>query len=142
MAPLTSSPLKGRMVKILIVDDELVGLKKAEKILAGFGECHLAVDGLKALESFIRAFHKGEPYNLVALDIFMPGMDGVEVVKTIRVWEKFYKIPADRAAKILMLTAGKKHEHIWRSFQEGCDGYIRKPFTKAQLIDAVIRLGF
>ena len=130
------------MVKILIVDDEMVSLKKAEKILAHYGECHLAVDGIKAVESFIRAFEKGEPFDLAALDIYTPGLNGAEVVKTIRVWERFHQAPADKATKILMVTVGTRHDLIWRSFQEGCDGYIKKPFTRAQMIESLNRLGF
>lgn len=74
-------------MKILIVDDEFVSRKKAQKIMSQYGECDTTINGTKALEAFKLAHEERDPYDLITMDIMMPDMDGIETPKRIRVWK-------------------------------------------------------
>ena len=75
-------------MRILVVDDELVNRKKMEKILSSFGECKAIDSGKTALKAVEAAIEKGEPFDLITLDVSMPQMDGTEVLYEIRNMEQ------------------------------------------------------
>jgi len=132
----------GARMKILIVDDEFVSRKKAQKIMSQYGECDVAIRGSEALEAFLFAHKEGEPYDLITMDILMPEMDGIEVLKQIRAWEKSRDIHIGEGVKVLMLTATKTSDTVLSSFNEGCEAYIVKPFNKDKLARRLSQLGF
>jgi len=129
-------------MKILVVDDELVARKKAEKILSQYGECHTAANGMRAIEGFELAHKEGEPYDFITMDILMPDMSGIEVLEKIREWEGSHDIKLGKGVKILMLTATKSKDTVIPSFSKGCEAYIVKPFNKEKLVNALNKLGF
>jgi len=124
-------------MKILIVDDEFVSRKKARKILAGFGECDVAVNGNEAREAFVEAHEEGLPYDLITMDIEMPEMDGITTLKAIRDWEESKGIMPGRGVKVIMLTAFKDARSVLPSFNQGCEAYIVKPFDREKLEKAL-----
>lgn len=129
-------------MKILIVDDEVVSRKKAQKILSQFGECDLAVSGKEAIDAFKRSHKQEYPYDLIIMDVLLPDMDGIETLKNMREWEESeLKIPFVKGVKVLMVTATGL-ANVIPSFYEGCQGYIVKPFTKEKLVDAINNVGF
>ena len=71
-------------MRILIVEDDLASRKIMLKILSKYGECDVTVDGLEAVDAFMLAQKENKPYDLVCLDIMMPKLDGVNVLKVIR----------------------------------------------------------
>ncbi len=82
-------------MKVMVVDDELVSRKKMEKILSSFGEVKAVENGEKAIDVFRKASDEGEGFDLITLDIEMPGIDGTETLFEIREIEnekKFLKI--------------------------------------------------
>ena len=129
-------------MKILIVDDEFVSRKKAQKILSQYGECDIAISGNEALEAFQLAHEDGKPYDLITMDIIMPDMDGIEALHWIREWEQSASTGPGEAAKVLMLTASKAQDSIRSSFQKGCEAYVTKPFNKQDLVTQLSNLGF
>ncbi|MBF0369700.1 MAG: PAS domain S-box protein [Magnetococcales bacterium] len=88
------------------------------------------VDGEKAVE---RIF-SGRRYDLVLMDIHMPGMDGLEATRQIRSWEaeqKGQRIP------ILALTADAMAGDAEKSVAAGCDGHITKPISRTKLMTVI-----
>ena len=79
---------EGRMLRILIVDDDLMGRRLLQRFLSPYGDCDTAADGKEALLVFRAAAEKGEPYDLICLDIVMPEMDGRTALKEMRAWEE------------------------------------------------------
>ena len=73
----------------------------------------------------------GEPYELVVLDLHMPGMDGLELAQAIR------KAPSLRAARLIVLTSTPTHRAAARAAR--IDGYLTKPIRRAGLLEAVAR---
>jgi two-component system alkaline phosphatase synthesis response regulator PhoP len=69
--------------------------------------------------------------DLIILDVMMPEMDGLEVLRRLKGAPETSSIP------VVMLTALDQHEDIVRGYETGADFYIPKPFTKDQLLDGI-----
>jgi len=128
-------------VRILIVDDEFVSRKTAQKILSQYGECDVVTNGPEALEAFHLAHEEGNPYDLITMDILMPDMDGIEALKRIRKWEESRNILLGEGAKVVMLTSSKASDSVLSSFNEGCEAYVVKPFNEKDLTKAMSEFG-
>lgn len=110
--------------KILVVDDESTVRKVIGEILKNEGyEVTEADSGQKALQILLDADNT-EP-DLILLDIKMPGMDGLDLVKKIRVQ---FDMP------IIMLTAMHDVTLIDNALSVGADDYITKPFRTRELV--------
>lgn len=113
--------LANSVAKILIVDDEERIRKLLKLYLTKEGYVtHEAEDGLSAIEMILT-----EEFDLVLLDIMLPGMSGLEVVEKVR---KTNEIP------ILMITARGEENHRVEGLQVGADDYIVKPFSPREVM--------
>ena len=121
-------------MKILIVDDDCVIQTKLQILLSEYGDCDTAENGDQALKMFREAYASDLPYDLISMDINMPGMNGHEVVVKIREYEDTNKDNSHRT-KILMSTAMQSCTDIMSSFREGCEAYILKPVTPENLAE-------
>ena len=124
------------MLKFLIVDDNQEMLLLLKLILSKHGECVTAESGQNALQEFEQAHREKKPFHLVFLDIMMPGMDGHEVLRSIRALEQ-NKYSTESKAKIAMLTALGSPKSRFSSYEEGCEYYLVKPLIKAEIIKII-----
>ena len=122
-------------MKCLIVDDDIVSRKKMEKILENVGECETTENGMDALAAFGNACEKNLPFDLVTLDVNMPGMDGTEVLENIRRMEK--EMARDLRVKVLMVTANSDSETVLSCIQSACDDYVVKPFDRNKILQKI-----
>jgi len=116
---------------VLVVDDEPTIAEVVARYLdrAGY-ETRVAEDGPAAL----RAAAEG-PVDLVVLDLMLPGIDGLEVMRRLR------RGPGDAPAVILLTARGEESDRI-TGLRLGADDYVVKPFSPGQLVarvDAVLR---
>jgi DNA-binding response OmpR family regulator len=112
------------MHKILIVEDEPAISRIVEKYLTKSNyECTTASDGFIALELFAK-----NSYDLIILDVMMPGIDGFKVLEAIR---ETSDIP------VIMLTARELEEDRLSGFSKGADDYVVKPFSPLELVKRV-----
>jgi two-component system chemotaxis response regulator CheY len=128
-------------MRVLVVDDELVSRKKMEKIMIAFGDCVAVDSGEAALKAIETAMEKGDPFNLITLDVSMPQMDGTEVLYEIRRIEKQRNIPKENQSKVIMVTAQSDKDTVITCVQAGCDGYVVKPFDRAIIAGKLKKLG-
>ncbi|QTA83947.1 Signal transduction response regulator, receiver domain-containing protein [Desulfonema limicola] len=128
-------------IKILIVDDEFILRRFAREILSRFGECDIAVSGQEALAAFEKAHENNNPYDLITMDIMMPDLTGIEVLKNIRNWEKKHNIPDKKQVRVIMITGSQDKIDFLHSFQQGCEAYVLKPYYPEHLLEAVKKLG-
>ena len=129
-------------MKILAVDDEFVSLKKISLLLATHGECDNASSGEEALELFVKAHLENHPYELITLDVDMPGLSGPEVVKQIRSYEQEHGITSlASTVKIIMVTGMSDGKTIMSAFKQGCEGYLTKPFNQAAVQKSLATIG-
>ncbi len=126
-------------MKILVAEDEYIGRTLLVEMLAPFGTCDIAENGVEALE-MVKESLTGKPYDLVCLDIMMPKLDGQQVLQQIRELEAQMKI--DNGIKVIMTTALDDSSNIMRAFTQGaCEGYLTKPIDKIKLIEQIQELG-
>lgn len=115
--------------KILIVDDEKLFVKGLKYSLEQDGYLiDTSFDGNEALEKV-----KKKSYDLIILDLMLPGMDGLEVCQKIR---QNYQVP------IIMLTARGEDINKILGLEYGADDYLTKPFNILELkarIKAILR---
>jgi two-component system chemotaxis response regulator CheY len=122
-------------MKTLVVEDEFTGRAILQGILGGFGECHVAVDAEEAIVAFRKAYDQSAPYNLVCMDIQLPGMDGIEAVKQIRAIEEEHGVLSTSGTRILMTTAADQPREVVNSFHALCDAYLTKPISASTLLN-------
>jgi two-component system chemotaxis response regulator CheY len=128
-------------MRVLIVEDDLVGSRLMKKFLEADCFCHLAFDGKEAIEAFEAALRDGKPYDLLFLDVMMPGVNGIDVLRTIRGLEEQRGVAAGKGVKVIMTTAMNDADVIMESFNARCDGYLVKPVRKEQLFEEIRNLG-
>jgi two-component system chemotaxis response regulator CheY len=124
-------------VKFLIVDDDSVCRKLLHTILTPHGECDLAADGAEAIDAVRLALAEGQPYDLICLDVMMPGIDGHEALKSIRRMESQCGIHGSDGARIIMTTALADSKHCIQAFLQGCESYMTKPIQAEKLLEQV-----
>jgi len=127
------------MIRILIAEDDSISRKILYKLLSGYGECDMVINGLEAIDAFIIAAQEDEPYDLICLDIMMPKVDGIKVLKTIRNIEKHSDVK--NRVKIIMTTALNETDVVEEAFQEGTDAYAPKPLDINKLLEVIDKFG-
>jgi two-component system, response regulator len=116
-------------------DDEALTLRALAKnnIL---NEVNVARDGAEALAFLFRGNGaKVTLPGLILLDLKLPKIDGLEVLRRIRADERTQIIP------VVILTSSKQQEDVLASYQGGANSYVRKPVKFAEFADAVGALG-
>lgn len=127
-------------MRILIAEDDLASRKFLFKFLSPFGEVDLVVDGLEALDAFIIAQKEEEPYDLICLDIMMPKVDGVKVLKAIRDLETQKGLLPEKRSKIIMTTALAEAQLVQNAFEIGCEAYAAKPIDTKKFVEVMEKL--
>jgi DNA-binding response OmpR family regulator len=110
--------------RVLLVDDErdILDPVRYALELEGF-EVRGVTDGLTALEAA-----RGEPYDVVVLDVLLPGMSGLDVCRALR---------SESDVPIVMLTARDAEVDRVLGLELGADDYVTKPFSTAELVSRI-----
>ena len=112
------------MGKVLIIEDEvsIAELERDYLEISGF-EVDISTDGKEGLEKAL-----SEDYDLVLLDLMLPGLDGYEICRRIR---------ATKEIPIVMVSAKKNDIDKIRGLGLGADDYMTKPFSPSELVARV-----
>ncbi|WP_099468753.1 response regulator [Konateibacter massiliensis] len=128
-------------MRILVAEDDFVSRKFIYKVLSQYGECDLVVDGLEALDAFLMSMKDKNPYQLICLDIMMPKVDGVKVLKNIRDYEEQKEVEPENRSKIIMTTALAETQFVQEAFEIGCNAYAAKPIDIGKFEEVLEKLG-
>ena len=129
-------------MKCLIVEDDFISRRILKELLAAKFDCDIAVNGEEAIQSFKLAHEGKRPYDLICMDIMMPGIDGQEALRRIRELERELAIPPSLEAKVIMTTALDDPKTVVQSFYAaGATSYIVKPISKQRLMAELRKLG-
>ena len=119
--------------RILVVEDNPKNLKLVRDVLTHFG---YEVIEATAGEEGVRLAHERSP-DLILMDLQLPGIDGAEALRQIRVSE-------DDLVPVVAVTAFAMNDDRTRAFESGFDGYVEKPISVRALPQQVLdflRLG-
>jgi CheY-like chemotaxis protein len=128
-------------ITILIVDDDAGHRELVRRNLKRSGLINPILtlsEGQEALDFvFRRGVHanRAEAELLILLDINMPGINGVEVLRQIK------EDPEKRKIPILMLTTTDDPREVARCYELGCNVYVTKPVDPGEFMEAVNRIG-
>lgn len=107
---------------ILVVDDQPVNVQLLEQLLAGAGYTQVR-STMNSLE--VAALHAEHRYDLILLDLKMPGMDGFQVIEALK------EDKQDKYISVIVLTAEPAHK--LRALQAGAKDFISKPFDLVEV---------
>ncbi|MGA8134710.1 MULTISPECIES: response regulator [Pseudomonas] len=125
-------PLGSRAPRVLCVDDNPANLLLVQTLLEDMGAWVLAVDsGYAAIDAVQR-----EAFDLVLMDVQMPGMDGRQSTEAIRQWEHERQ---STPLPIVALTAHAMANEKRALLQSGMDDYLTKPISERQLAQVVLK---
>jgi CheY-like chemotaxis protein len=115
--------------KVLIVDDQLDSVRLLERMLRGAGYTSLAStrDPHQAAE-----LHRKNRYDLILLDLQMPGLDGFRVLEGLK------KVEKDGYLSVLVMTAHPGNKQ--RALEGGAKDFISKPFDAVEVLTRVYNL--
>ena len=119
-------------LKILLADDNPVNCRLAMLMLEKAGhQIDVVNDGALAVEALV-----GKAYDLVLMDVQMPGVDGLEATRRIRA------LPGERArVPVIAVTADAMAGDEQRCLAAGMDDYVTKPIDRARLLVKVAQWG-
>gem|GEM_PF-769007 len=129
--PATDTLLAGAPLRILLVDDNAINQKVAARLLAKLN-CHVEVasDGYEAIA---RATAPNAAYQLILMDIQMPGLDGIAATRAIKAQLGAASPP------IVAMTAYSMPDDAIRFVKAGLDDYLAKPVKQQQLAETLAR---
>jgi CheY-like chemotaxis protein len=123
-------PTFARPLVILHVDDDPMNLRVVEEILTAFHHTSVkASSGAEALELVAQ-----RPFDVILMDIHMPGMSGIETVAQVRA-----RPGPEHATPIIALTADVLSRHPSEYRELGFDDFVSKPILVSGLLDAIKR---
>jgi PAS domain S-box-containing protein len=118
-----------RPLRLLLVEDVAINRELVRTVLGPFDiEIDTAEDGFEAIEAFRRGV-----YDLVLMDVQMPGMDGLTATRQIRALPQ----PSAAATPIVAMTANVLPEQIARCLDAGMDGHLGKPMNPGELLNTI-----
>ena len=134
-AAATDGKGKGIGLSILVAEDNEINALLARALLTRLGHRPtVAGNGTAAVESWAAARAAGKPYDLVLMDVQMPGMDGLQAARRIRAAETQ---AGDRPVRMLALTANAQSEDRDACLAAGMDGLLVKPLDRERLREAL-----
>jgi DNA-binding NarL/FixJ family response regulator len=113
-------------LKVMVVDDSLLAIRKLEMLLADLG--HAVVKTVTSGAAAVEAFEQCRP-DLVTMDITMPGMDGIEATRAL--------IEAFPEARVIVVTSHGQEAMVRTALKAGAKGYVLKPVRPEQLADMI-----
>ncbi|MEX8501385.1 response regulator, partial [Leptothrix ochracea] len=133
--PLADYQNTGRVegLKVLVADDNATNRLLLQQMLRNWKmQPTVVASGAAALAELTRASDNGQPYALAILDVQMPEMDGFELA------ERIHHNPEYVGATVMMLTSEGQRGHATRCKELGIAGYLNKPVSQSELLDAIM----
>jgi two-component system chemotaxis response regulator CheY len=128
-------------MKILVVEDDYISRRLLCRYLQPYGICEEAVNGREAIAAVRLALDAGDHYDLICLDIMMPGLDGQQALEIIRRLEFEHEIQIGCGAKVIMTSAMEDNQNIMQAFMASADGYVVKPIERLKFIATMEEVG-
>lgn len=118
------------MIRVLLADDHAIVRAGLKEILAGTGDIAVAGEAVNGQEVLARI--RGDDYDVLVLDMSMPGRSGIELIRLVK-GEK-------PRLRILVLSMHSEEQYAVRALKAGASGYLTKESAPDQLVAAIRRI--
>ena len=118
------------MIRVLIADDHKIVRDGLRRILAATADIEVAAEAASGDEAL--ALVKANDYDVAMLDLSMPGLAGIALVKRLKAEKP--------RLRVLVLSMHGEHQYAARALKAGADGYISKSEDSATLLAAIRKL--
>lgn len=125
----------------LVVEDDAISRRFLQSMLEQHGAVECVENGDDAVRVFSEAFDSGHPFDLVCLDIMMPGMDGHEVLVELRKYERSKGVAIGDGVKVIITSALGDSENVLRAYMGRCGAYCVKPIDPNDFCEHLQKLG-
>lgn len=115
------------MIRILIADDHTIMREGLKRILDGIDDIQVIGEAIDGHDTLLKV--RAESFDVLLLDLSMPGRSGVDLIHQIR--DEFPKLP------ILILTMHEEDQYAVRAIRAGANGYLTKESAGTQLVSAL-----
>lgn len=129
-------------MRILVAEDDTTCAMILVSLLKPYGDAVVVENGEALISTFTAALAQQQPFDLVCLDIKMPGLDGQACLTCLRAIEKGFGKDCWNSSKVLMTTGVNSRENVMNAFRHQCEGYLVKPIERAELTKHLAGLGF
>lgn len=130
------------MLNVLTVDDDEVTQFHVNQLLLPLGKNRIAYSGVDAIARVGESIERGQNYDLIIMDVVMPGLDGLTAVREMVKLYNDRKVPLELRPKILMLTSVEERDtQIDALYACGADYYLTKPLDGERLTEALREMG-
>jgi CheY-like chemotaxis protein len=120
--PTPNGPPQTRRARILLVDDHPELFARLAAVLEDDYEVHIVASAEEALKLSL-----SDPPDLIGADVVMPGMNGVELLQTLR------SVARTRAIPVILISGQDPDQVRRQAFESGANAYLCKPFTLSEL---------
>ena len=122
-----------RSLRILVVEDNAINQRLLKRMIERLGlKAHFAADGREALGMAVNT-----PFDLILMDVSMPGVSGLEATRSIRESEAHR---GGHRSWVVAITAGVSERERKECLDAGMDDFLGKPFTESGLREAILRM--
>ena len=118
------------MINILIVDDHLIVIEGIKRIINDSADMNVVAEASSGMEALELVWKN--KYDLILLDISMPGRNGLQTLKQIK--------KHDKNVPVLMLSMHSEGQYAMRSMKAGASGYMTKETASSQLVKAIRKI--
>ena len=118
------------MINILIVDDHLIVREGIKRIIDDTTDMKIVAEAASGEEAMDLILN--EKYDLILLDISMPGQNGLQTLKLIK--------KHDKSLQVLMLSMHSEEQYAMRTLKAGASGYMTKDTASSQLVTAIRKI--
>lgn len=122
-------------MRSLVIDDEPTARMQLRFLLESRGPVDEAPDAIAGLQRIRDAVADNDPYDLVCIDLSMPGPNGIDAIKMVQEVDK--KLRQGKHTNVVVVTASDEQKDIRAALHQHVDGYLLKPVTPGQIVDTI-----
>ncbi len=128
-------------LRILVLEDDASTCRLMQIFLDQIGECRIVSGGRTALDAFQSALDQEKPFDLLLLDIMVPEINGIDVLKKVRTIERSRGIHDRDRAKVIITSSLSDARNMEQAQSAESNGYLVKPVNRAKLFSTIRTMG-
>ena len=122
-------------MRCLVIDDEPIARLQLRMLLESRGPVDEAENAIAGLERVRAAVLAHAPYDLVCIDLSMPGHGGIDAIKMLKALDA--ELRAGARTNVVVVTASDDQRDLRAAMHQHVDGYLLKPVTPGQVADTI-----